>query len=59
MGAGARRIEAVYLWALCRQPTEAEQRICLEHLKKSPSPQKGLEGLLWSLLNSTEFVVNR
>jgi hypothetical protein len=55
----ARRVEAIYLWALCRPPTEAERRTCLEHLKKSPSPQKGLEGVMWGLLNSTEFVVNR
>ena len=55
----ARRVEALYLWALCRPPTGAERAICLEHLSKSPSPQKGLEGLLWSLLNSTEFAVNR
>ena len=54
----ARRIEEIYLWTLSRFPTEAERNICLEHLKKSPSAQKGLEGVLWSLLNTSEFVLN-
>jgi hypothetical protein len=54
----ARRIEEIYLWTYSRLPTEAERRICLEHLQKSPSAQKGLEGLMWSLLNSSDFLLN-
>ena len=53
-----RRIDDLYLWTLSRLPTEAERRLCLEHLKKSPSAAKGLEGVLWSLLNRSEFIVN-
>lgn len=53
-----RRIDEAYLWTLSRPPTEAERQICLDYLKKSPSPQKGLEGLMWSLLNTSEFLLN-
>lgn len=53
-----RRVEEVYLWALGRSPSDAEKRLCLEHLKKGPTPQKTLEGLMWSLLNTREFVLN-
>jgi len=53
-----RRIDEAYLWTLSRPATEAERQICLEYLKKSPSLQKGLEGLMWSLLNTSEFLLN-
>lgn len=53
-----RRVEEVYLWTLSRLPNDAERRLCLEHLKKGPTPQKALEGLMWSLLNTREFVLN-
>ena len=53
-----RRIDETYLWTLSRLPTEAERRLCLEYLKKSAAPQKGVEGLMWSLLNTSEFLLN-
>jgi hypothetical protein len=53
-----RRIDEAYLWTLSRLPTEAERQICLDYIKKSSSPQKGLEGLMWSLLNTSEFLLN-
>ncbi|GIW85309.1 MAG: DUF1553 domain-containing protein [Gemmataceae bacterium] len=54
----AKRLEELYLWTLCRLPTEAERRLCLEHLKNAPSAQVGLEGIMWSLLNSSSFLLN-
>jgi hypothetical protein len=53
------RVEAVFLWTLGRPASEAEKKVCLEYVKKSPSAQKGIEGLVWSLINSKEFVLNR
>jgi hypothetical protein len=53
-----RRIDEIYLWTLSRLPSAAERRICLAHVKQTPSSAKGLEGLMWSLLNTSEFVVN-
>jgi hypothetical protein len=53
------RAEAIFLWTLGRPPSDAERKVCLEYLKASPSPQKGAEGLMWGLINSKEFVLNR
>ncbi len=55
----AERVDAVFLWTLGRPPGDAERRVCLEYVKKSPSAQKGVEGLMWGLINSKEFVLNR
>jgi hypothetical protein len=53
------RVEAVFLWTLGRPPSEAEKKACLDYLKKSESARKGVAGLMWSLINSKEFVLNR
>lgn len=52
-------IGELYLIALCRLPTAAEENICLEHVKQSSHRAEAFEDLLWSLLNSTEFVSRR
>jgi hypothetical protein len=51
------RIEEVFLSALSRLPTDAERQACLKYLRESTSPSKGLQGILWSLLNTREFLV--
>jgi hypothetical protein len=53
-----KRIEEVYLWALSRLPTPEERQTCLAYLKESPSAQRGLEDVMWSLLNTREFLLN-
>lgn len=53
----ARRVEEVFLWTVCRLPTMAEQKTCQEHLKASASLEKGLQGIMWSLLNTREFLL--
>jgi hypothetical protein len=53
-----KRIEELYLTTLSRPPSKEEVRTCLEYLKGSASPQKGLEDVLWSLLNTREFILN-
>jgi len=52
-----RRVEEVFLWALSRLPTEAEKTKCLTYLKEASSPERGLQGVLWSLLNTREFLL--
>ncbi len=54
----ARRIDDLYLWTLSRLPTDAERQICVEHVRKNASVIRGFEGLLWSLLNTREFILN-
>lgn len=54
----ARRIEELFLWAVSRPPSREDAETCLKYLKESPSAQKGLEDLLWSLLNTREFLLN-
>jgi hypothetical protein len=51
-------IEELHLWSLSRPPLEAELQACMTHLKSSPSYQRGLEDVLWGLLNTREFQLN-
>lgn len=51
------RIEELFLVALSRLPGESEQQACLNYLEKSESPGKGLQGILWGLINTREFVL--
>jgi hypothetical protein len=51
------RIEELYLLTLSRLPNETEQQACLKYLKESESPVKGLQGILWTLINTREFVL--
>jgi Protein of unknown function (DUF1553)/Protein of unknown function (DUF1549)/Bacterial Ig-like domain (group 2) len=54
----SRRVEELFLWAVSRPPTGEELQTCLKYLKDSPSAQKGLEDILWGLLNTREFILN-
>jgi hypothetical protein len=51
------RIEEVFLVTLGRLPNEAEREACTKYLKASESGQKGLQGVMWSLLNTKEFLL--
>jgi hypothetical protein len=53
----AARVEELFLNVLSRPPSAAEREACLRYMKDSPSPAKGLQGILWSLLNTREFVL--
>jgi hypothetical protein len=55
---GEERIEAVFLWTLSRRPTKEELQTCARYVKDSPSPERGLQDVLWSLLNTREFLLN-
>src|SRR5438093_11788646 len=46
-----KRIDELYLWTLSRTPGEEERQTCVKHIKECSSPQRGLEDVLWSLLN--------
>jgi hypothetical protein len=53
----ARRIEELYLVTLSRKPRPQETRRLLDYAAKRESKQ-ALRDILWSLLNSTEFILN-
>ena len=51
------RIEALYLNTVSRLPTDSEMETCLQHVAQSESPEKGLQSVLWGLLNTREFLL--
>jgi hypothetical protein len=51
------RIELLYLGSLSRRPSEAERVACEKYIGQAESPDKGLQGVLWSLLNTKEFIL--
>lgn len=50
-------VEEIYLRLFSRKPEDNERRITLAHLGEKPDRPR-YEDLLWSLLNSAEFVLN-
>jgi hypothetical protein len=60
-GAGMRSaqiVEAMYLAAYARRPDEDEAKLMAESLAGEPDGPRGVAGILWTLLNSAEFVLN-
>lgn len=51
-------IEHFYLAALSRFPAPEERDMCLTGVAKASSRTRGLENVLWALLNSNEFLYN-
>lgn len=53
----AKRIEEIFLATICRFPSEAERQACIAYVRESPSPAEGYRGVMWSLLNTREFLL--
>jgi hypothetical protein len=53
-----RAVEELYLAAVARRPTAEERKKVADYLAKRPDRRRGLEDVLWTLLNSQEFVFN-
>lgn len=51
-------IEELYLAALSRYPTPHEIITAEAHISQSPDIRRGLEDVLWGILNSREFLFN-
>ncbi len=51
------RIEELFLCALSRMPDDGERKGCLDYLRKAESAEKGLQGVMWGLLNTREFLL--
>ncbi len=51
-------IDEAWLRFVARPPRSPEIERALAHLQQAASPREGMEDLLWSLLNTREFVLN-
>jgi hypothetical protein len=52
-------VESLYLHTLSRFPTPRELDVCRIHLAEARARDEGLKDILWSLINCTEFQMNR
>jgi hypothetical protein len=52
-----KRIEEIFLVSQCRPPSAAERQACLKYVRESASETEGLRGVMWSLLNTREFLL--
>ena len=55
------RLEAIFLAALSRKPTDSERQTCLQLLNQATTPETQADTLgdiFWALLNSSEFLLN-
>ncbi len=51
-------VRQIYLRTVSRPPTDDEMTRCQQFLADSSSPIEGAKGLLWTLINTKEFIVN-
>lgn len=52
------RVDSLYLLALSRMPSDEERQRALDYVAREDQEAAGLSDLLWSLINSAEFIVN-
>ena len=52
-------VGALYERVLARKPTAAEQATCQRFIKKVDNRKEALEDILWTLVNSTEFLIKK
>jgi hypothetical protein len=50
---------ALYVRVFSRGPTPKEQQTCLRYIELSGNRPEAFEDILWSLINSTEFITRR
>lgn len=53
-----RAVEELYLATFARYPTNEEKARSLEYIARQKEPRRGLEDLVWALLNTREFMFN-
>lgn len=51
------RIDELYLATVSRLPTEEERDVCLKFIAASENPENGLKNVLWTLINTREFLL--
>ena len=48
----------LYLKMLGREPTESETETCIQHFEQTKDRETAFDDIVWSLLNSREFLTN-
>ncbi|MDR3636842.1 MAG: DUF1549 domain-containing protein [Isosphaeraceae bacterium] len=54
-----RALDMLYLRVLARDPTQKELKVLTGYIQKVGSRTEAFEDILWSLINSTEFITRR
>jgi hypothetical protein len=52
-------VREVYVLTLAREPSAKEEAICLNYVKDAGNRGEGFEDVMWSLMNSSEFLSKR
>jgi hypothetical protein len=52
-------IRELYVLTLARDPSAKEESICLNYVKDAGNRREGFEDVMWSLMNSSEFLSKR
>ena len=52
-------VREVYVLTLAREPSAKEETICLNYVKDAGGRREGFEDVMWSLMNSSEFLSKR
>ncbi|MEO1524346.1 MAG: DUF1549 and DUF1553 domain-containing protein [Planctomycetota bacterium] len=51
-------VEEAYLRTLSRYPDEDETSVAMQFITESEQPSDGIEGLMWALVNTKEFIIS-
>lgn len=51
------RLDELFLAVVSRFPDDSERESCIAYLKDAPTPAEGYQGILWTLLNTREFLL--
>jgi hypothetical protein len=52
-------VARLYLQTIAREPSPQEVKTCLDYLAEVGDRSEAFEDILWTLLNSTEFLTRR
>jgi hypothetical protein len=56
-GDSGSKVDELFLATLSRLPSEVEREACVAFVKTAESTEKGLQNVLWSLINTREFLL--
>ena len=51
-------VKEAYLRTLSRYPDDEESKIAIAYINESETPTQGIEGLMWALVNTKEFIIS-